>query len=192
MIASAVLILASASPRRHELLRDAGLVFDVVTSTAGEIHDHDIPPHELCEENAARKAREVAARHPQATVIGADTLVFLDGEALGKPADLDESRTMLRKLSGRTHFVCTGVCLVRPGPRETCFHEITDVTFRPLSDADIETYLARAHTLDKAGAYGIQEHGDLLVESIRGSYDNVMGLPVARLLRELAQETGCS
>lgn len=180
-----MLILASASPRRHELLRDAGLTFDIVTSTAEEIHDHDIPPPDLCEENAARKAREVAASHQQATVIGADTLVFLDGEALGKPADLDEARAMLRKLSGRTHFVCTGVCIVRPGPHETCFHEITDVTFRPLSEADIETYIARAHTLDKAGAYGIQEHGDLIVESIRGSYDNVMGLPVGRLITEL-------
>jgi septum formation protein len=187
-----VLILASSSPRRHELLHDAGLVFDVVASCAEEIHDHDIHPPDLCEENAARKAREVAIRHPQATVIGADTLVFLDGEALGKPANLDESRAMLRKLSGRTHFVCTGVCIIRPGPRETCFHEITDVTFRPLTEAVIETYLTRAHTLDKAGAYGIQEHGDLIIEGIRGSYDNVMGLPVDRLLSELAQETGCS
>lgn len=187
-----MIILASASPRRHELLRDAGLVFEVVTSTAEEIHDHDIPPPELCEENAARKAREVAARYPQATVVGADTLVFLDGEALGKPADLDEARAMLRKLSGRTHFVCTGVCVIRPGGRESCFHEITDVTFRALDDGDIETYIARAHTLDKAGAYGIQEHGDLIVEGIRGAYDNVMGLPVAPLLEALAQETGCS
>jgi septum formation protein len=184
-----MLILASASPRRHELLHDAGLTFDIVASAAEEIHDHDIPPPDLCKENAARKAREVAARHPQATVIGADTLVFLDGEALGKPADLDEARAMLRKLSGRTHFVCTGVCIVHPDEREVCFHEITDVSFRTLSETDIETYLTRAHTLDKAGSYGIQEHGDLIVEGISGSYDNVMGLPVARLLRELVQET---
>lgn len=180
-----MIILASVSPRRHELLRDAGIAFEVVGSSAEEIHDHDIPPPVLCEENAARKAREVAARHPQATVIGADTLVFLDGEALGKPADLGEARAMLRKLAGRTHFVCTGVCIVRPGGREVCFHEITDVTFRALADEDIETYIARAHTLDKAGAYGIQEHGDLIVEGIRGAYDNVMGLPVARVLEEL-------
>ena len=186
-----MIILASASPRRHELLREAGLVFDVVASSAEEIHDHDIPPPVLCEENAARKAREVAARHPQATVIGADTLVFLDGEALGKPADLDEARAMLRKLSGRTHFVCTGMCIVRPGGGETCFHEITDVTFRTLSNDDIETYVAHAHTLDKAGAYGIQEHGEWIVEGIRGAFDNVMGLPVARLMSELAQETDC-
>ena len=181
-----MIILASVSPRRHELLRDAGLAFEVVASTAEEIHDHDIPPPELCEENAALKAREVAARHPQATVIGADTLVFLDGEALGKPADLDEARAMLRKLSGRTHFVCTGVCVIRPGGGETRFHEITDVTFQALKEADIENYISRAHTLDKAGAYGIQEHGDLIIEGIRGSYDNVMGLPVGRLLTELA------
>jgi septum formation protein len=183
-----MLILASASPRRHELLRDAGLSFEVAVPSAEEIHDHDMPPPELCEENAARKAREVAARHPQATVIGADTLVFLDGEALGKPTSLDDARAMLRKLSGRTHFVCTGVCLVRPGPRETCFHEITDVTFRSLSDAEIETYITLAHTLDKAGAYGIQEHGDLIIEGIRGSYDNVMGLPVTRLMSELCRK----
>lgn len=181
------LILASASPRRAGLLRDAGLVFEVIPSDAEEIHDHGMPPPVLCEENAAIKARDIARRHPDTMVIGADTLVFLDGEALGKPVDLDDARAMLRKLAGRTHFVCTGVCIVRQGCRETRFHEITDVTFRELGDKEIENYLSRAHVLDKAGSYGIQEHGELLVQSIRGAFDNVMGLPVARVLEELRQ-----
>ena len=183
-----VIILASASPRRHELLRDAGIDFDVVVSTAEEIHDHDMPAALLCEENAAIKAREVAERHPDAAVIGADTLVFLDGRALGKPADIDEARAMLRTLSGRTHFVCTGVCIAGPGSREIRFHEITEVTFRRLGDTEISHYISLVHTLDKAGAYGIQDHGDLIIEGIGGgSFENVMGLPVARLVGELSR-----
>jgi len=183
-----VIILASASPRRHELLRAAGIDFDVVVSTAEEIHDHDMPASVLCEENAAIKARDVAARHPDAMVIGADTLVFLDGRALGKPADTAEARAMLRMLSGRTHSVCTGVCIAGPGPDEIRFHEMTQVTFRNLGDADIERYISLVYTLDKAGAYGIQDHGEIIIEGISGgSFENVMGLPVARLVEELAR-----
>lgn len=185
------LILASASPRRSELLRKAGCEFEVIPSAAEEIHDHEMSPALLCETNAAIKAGDIAAKHPDATVIGADTLVFLDGKALGKPKDLEESRGMLTLLSGRTHFVCTGVCIVHPDAIETCFHEITEVTFRTLDEAAIESYLSRVQTLDKAGAYGIQDHGDLIVESIRGSYENVMGLPVQRLWERLAIKSGC-
>jgi septum formation protein len=185
------LILASASPRRAELLRATGLAFEIIGSGAEEMHDHAMPPSVLCEENAAMKARDIASKHPDATVIGADTLVFLDGKALGKPADLDESRAMLRTLSGRTHLVCTAVCVIRPCLREARFHDQTQVTFRPLTGDDIETYLARVHTLDKAGAYGIQEHGELIIQGICGAYDTVMGLPVARVLEELARETDC-
>lgn len=184
-------ILASSSPRRRELLEHAGLRFSVVHAVAEELHDAAMPPSALCEENASRKAREVAASHPAAVVIGADTLVFLDGAPLGKPADLEDARAMLRRLSGRSHTVCTGVCVIRPGGCERCFHEITVVTFRHLTEEEIGRYVALANPLDKAGAYGIQEHGDLIIEGIRGAYDNVMGLPVAAVLAELARESGC-
>lgn len=179
------LILASSSPRRHELLAGLGIPFDVVPSSAEEIHDHDMPPPELCEGNAVIKALDVARSHPDATVIGADTLVFNDGRALGKPADLEEARTMLQTLSGKTHFVCTGVAIVRENRTHT-FHETTEVAFRDLTNERIDDYLSLVHTLDKAGSYGIQDHGELLVAGIRGSFENVMGLPVERLRRVLA------
>jgi septum formation protein len=179
-------ILASSSPRRRELLAAAGLEFEVVASPAEEIHDAAMDPGELCETNAALKAAAVAETRPDATVIGADTLVFLDGEPLGKPADLAEARRMLRRLSGRAHQVRTGVCVIRPGGARLLFHETTEVVFRELDEAAVETYLTLANPLDKAGAYGIQEHGERIVEGISGSYDNVMGLPVARLLAALA------
>jgi septum formation protein len=178
-------ILASGSPRRSELLAAAGLSFEVVVSTAEEIHDAAIPLAELCEANAELKARAVAAERGDAAVIGADTLVWIEGEPLGKPRDLDEARAMLRRLSGRSHTVCTGVCIVFPGGRVERFHELTTVRFRELDEAIIETYLTRTHPLDKAGAYGIQDSGEMIVEGIDGAFDNVMGLPVARLLERL-------
>lgn len=178
-------ILASASPRRKELLAATGLDFQVVTSPAEEIHDAAIPLDELCEKNAELKALAVAADHPEDAVIGADTLVYIDGEPLGKPKDLDEARVMLRKLSGRSHTVCTGVCIVFPGGRVKRFHELTAVRFRELDDATIEAYFQKTNPLDKAGAYGIQDSGEMIVEGIDGAFDNVMGLPVARLMQEL-------
>ena len=180
------LVLASGSPRRRELLAQAGLVFEVVISPAEEIHDAALPPAVLCEENARLKAAAVALAHPAATVIGADTLVFIAGEPLGKPADLAAARTMLRRLSGRTHTVCTGVCVIHPGAGAVTFHELTEVVFRVLDEATIDTYLALVNPLDKAGAYGIQEHGELIIAAIRGSFDNVMGLPVARVVAAVA------
>lgn len=181
-----MIVLASASPRRRELLERAGLTFRVLVSPAEEIHDASIVPETLCEMNAELKARAVAAEQPEAAVIGADTLVFIDGEPLGKPADLDEARGMLRRLSGRSHRVCTGVCVIFPGGRTRVFHATTEVVFRTLDDSAIERYLAVANPLDKAGAYGIQESGDLIVERISGSYENVMGLPVEMVLDALA------
>lgn len=181
-----MIVLASASPRRRELLERAGLAFQVRVSPAEEIHDASIVPETLCEMNAELKARAVAAEQPGAAVIGADTLVFIDGEPLGKPADLDEARSMLRRLSGRAHRVCTGVCVIFPGGRKRVFHATTEVVFRVLDDAAIERYLAVANPLDKAGAYGIQESGELIVERISGSYENVMGLPVEMVLDALA------
>lgn len=181
------LVLASTSPRRRELLGRAGFTFEVVASPAGEIHDPTMEPAALCEHNASLKAFAVAALHPGAAVIGADTLVFLDGEPLGKPADLGAARGMLARLSGRTHQVCTGVCVVFPGGRAVTFHELTGVRFRTLDEPAIDAYLARVNPLDKAGSYGIQEHGEMIIEGIDGAFDNVMGLPVAALADVLAR-----
>ncbi|MES2997285.1 MAG: Maf family protein [Verrucomicrobiota bacterium] len=178
------IILASASPRRRELLADAGVAFEVIVSPAEEIHDASLPPEILCETNARLKAGAVAHDYPNAAIIGADTLVFIDDLPLGKPRDLAEAKEMLRRLSGRIHKVCTGVCVIAAG-KTSCFHETTHVTFRSLNDETIDRYLSLCDPLDKAGAYGIQDHGDLIVESIDGSFDNVMGLPVRRLLEFL-------
>lgn len=180
------IVLASSSPRRRELLERAGVVFEVVASPAEEIHDAMMMPERLCEHNAELKASAVAAFRPDATVIGSDTLVFIDEMPLGKPVDLDEARAMLRRLSGRTHRVCTGVCIIFPGGRKNVFHETTEVTFLALDDAAIHGYFALVNPLDKAGAYGIQEYGERIVSEIRGSFENVMGLPVDRVVSELA------
>jgi septum formation protein len=140
--------------------------------------------------NSARKAEAVAARHPAAWVLGADTTVFVDGHALNKPADTEAARAMLRRLSGRTHTVFTGVawrCVAR-GVRED-FGVASEVTFRALSEADIGEYLARVHVLDKAGGYAIQEHGERLVAERRGSLSNIIGLPQDEV-RELLTRHG--
>lgn len=179
------LILASGSPRRVELLAEAGLDFKVVPSPAEELHDLAVDYRELCQENAARKARAVAQENPDAVVIGADTLVCLDGVPLGKPKDVEEARAMLRSLSGRINFVCTGVCLCGPGGREQIFHEVSEVEFRVLSDTDITEYMRLVHTLDKAGAYAAQEYGERIIVAVRGDLSNVVGLPMERLRVEL-------
>lgn len=182
------LILASGSPRRRELLEAAGLVFEVIPSPAEEIHDASLGMEGLCEENARLKARAVAAHHPGAIVIGADTLVFLEGKPLGKPKDLDEAAAMLRSLSGYVHDVCTGVCIIGPGKEdEVCLNAVTGVVFRKLDEETISAYLAKTSPLDKAGAYGIQDHGEMIVKRIVGSYENVMGLPVDEVLDALAE-----
>jgi septum formation protein len=178
-------ILASASPRRRELLERAGMVFDVAHFPAEEIHDASIPPEVLCETNATLKADAIAAIRPECVVIGADTLVFIDGEPLGKPADMDEAQAMLRRLAGRPHFVCTGVCMVFPDGRREVFHDTTEVTFLPLSESQIDDYLRMANPLDKAGAYGIQEYGERIIAGISGSYENVMGLPVEMVVARM-------
>jgi septum formation protein len=180
------IILASASPRRHDLLARTGIQFEIMHSPAEEIHDASMDPERLCEINAIIKAGAIATTRPDAVVIGADTLVFIDGEPLGKPACLDEARSMLRRLAGRDHMVCTGVCVIFPEGEREVFHDTTAVTFHPLDDAAIDDYLTRANPLDKAGAYGIQEHGDRIVAGIRGSFENVMGLPVDKLTAALA------
>ena len=175
------LILASGSPRRKELLARLVADFTVIVSPAEEIHDASLGMAGLCEENARLKAAAVACDYPGCTVIGADTLVFLDGQALGKPKSMEEAAGMLRRLSGRKHQVCTGVCIAGPGDRVVMLHDVTDVVFHELDEATIESYLSKTSPLDKAGAYGIQDHGEMIVESIEGAYENVMGFPVERV-----------
>jgi len=181
------LLLASVSPRRRELLARSGVHFQSVASPAEEIHDASLPPQVLCEENARLKAAAVATERPEAVVIGADTLVFIDGMPLGKPKDPAEARGMLARLAGRSHTVCTGVCVITPGGRVRTFHDLTEVFFLPLDAAAIDAYIELTHPYDKAGAYGIQDHGERLVSRINGSYENVMGLPVDRLLGVLRE-----
>lgn len=180
------LVLASTSPRRLDLMREAGLDFIVVPAGIEEVHDEAAPVAELTRLNAALKANWVAERHPDAWVIGADTLVSIGGVALGKPADLDEARSMLRRLAGRTHEVGTAVCLIHAtnGQRRE-FLERTFVTFKPLGDEEISHYLTLINPLDKAGGYAAQEHGEVIIERVEGDYNNVVGLPMARLLEEL-------
>lgn len=175
------IILASGSPRRKELLARLVADFTVIVSPAEEINDASLGMAGLCEENARLKATAVACDYPGCTVIGADTLVFLDGQALGKPKSMEEAAGMLRRLSGRKHQVCTGVCIAGPGDRVVMLHDVTDVVFHELDEDKISEYLAKTSPLDKAGAYGIQDHGEMIVESIEGAYDNVMGFPVERV-----------
>jgi septum formation protein len=180
------LILASASPRRAELLRQLQPEFQIVPSAAAEIVDEQLSPLELCQLNAHRKARSVAKKIPDSLVLGADTLVFLNAEIMGKPRDLADARRMLAQLQGRAHQVVTGVSLIHlRGYRERLFAVSTDVTFRPLDERQISDYLSKINPLDKAGAYAIQEHGDMIVSEISGSFSNVVGLPVERLEDEL-------
>lgn len=180
------LILASASPRRRELLAGLGLKFDVVTSEAAELEHEHLTVPELCQLNAYRKARAVAKRHPDAVVLGADTLVYLGTRAFGKPASKLAAEAMLKSLQGRTHRVATGVCLVHlRAHRAYTFVDITEVRFKRLNAAAIQDYLERVNPLDKAGGYAIQEHGERIVKGIVGSRSNVVGLPVERLEIEL-------
>lgn len=180
------LILASASPRRSELLQQLKVTFRVLPGNATEVAHEHLSPQEICQLNAHRKARVVAKQIPDALVLGADTLVFLDSTILGKPADRAGAHAMLALLEGRTHQVVTGVSLIHlRGHRERIFAVSTNVTFLPLTHAQIDHYLDRINPLDKAGGYAIQEHGELIVSEISGSYSNVVGLPLERLAQEL-------
>lgn len=182
-----MIILASQSPRRRDLLEREGVDFRVETRPVDEVSDAALRPEELCALNAAAKAGAVAADFPNDIVVGADTLVFIDGRPLGKPADTAEARSMLRTLAGRTHCVCTAVAVFMPGGERRDFSVKSRVTFRPMSDTDIGRYLAEVHVLDKAGAYAMQEKSELIVERVEGDVDNVIGLPVKTLLQVLRQ-----
>ena len=180
-----MVILASGSPRRKELL---GLIYDefsVIPSSADETLEPGTAPDAAVKELAERKAADVAASHQSDLVIGADTVVYCDGEILGKPTDAKDAMRMLLLLSGKTHSVFTGVCLLKNGKKRV-FAEETKVTFYPLSAEDIDDYIASGEPFDKAGAYGIQGKGTLLVEKIHGDFFNVVGLPAGRLAREIS------
>lgn len=177
------LILASASPRRRELLRMLGLDFAILVSNAEEAKG-ELPrfPAELVMALAARKAGEIAGLHPDALVIAADTIVVAGEEILGKPRDEADARRMLSFLSGRWHEVYTGVALVRAAEKESLVdYERTRVKFRPLSGEEIDRYIRSGEPMDKAGAYGIQGLGAVLVERIEGCFFNVVGLPLTKL-----------
>ena len=176
---SAQLILASASPRRRELLSELGIPFAVITADVVEHEDSDTDPRVMVAHNAALKADWVAQRHPEAWVLGADTTVFIDGQALNKPADANAAAAMLRRLSGRTHTVFTGIAVRRlSGQRKIDRGVASEVTFHELTDAVVGDYLSKVHTLDKAGGYAIQEHGEMIVARQTGSFTNIVGLPI--------------
>ena len=173
------LILASASPRRRELLGQLGVPFEIVVADVTEHEDASTDPRVMVAHNAALKAEWVSARHPNALVLGADTTVFIEGVALNKPGDGAEARAMLRRLSGRTHTVFTGLALRRASDGLRIDEGVaSDVTFKVFDETVIQDYLARVRTLDKAGGYAIQEHRELLGAEYRGSLTNIIGLPV--------------
>jgi len=160
--------------------------FTVIASEADEaLHEH-LTPAELSQLNAYRKARAVAKKHPDALVLAADTVVYKDTTFFGKPANFEDAYRMLKQLQGGTHQVVTGVCLLHLRVhQQKMFAESTKVTFRALDVQQIQEYIGQINPLDKAGAYAIQEHGDKIVENISGSFTNVVGLPVERLMAEL-------
>ena len=183
------IILASGSPRRRELMDREGFEFTVITSKAEENYDPSLPPHEIAQSLAKLKAQAVASALPaqdleDSIVIGADTIVALDGVIYGKPVDASDACRMLRELSGKTHQVITGVCIICNKDAQA-FAQSTNVNFKELSGIEIQEYVASGEPLDKAGAYGIQGLGGKLADSIDGDFDNVVGLPIKTLAPKL-------
>jgi septum formation protein len=182
------LILASASPRRRELLAELGVPFEVIPAEVTEYEAADADPREMVRHNAALKADWASARHPEATVIGADTTVFVDRTVLNKPRDAAEARAMLRLLSGRSHTVFTGIAVRRRRDGLKLDQGVaSEVQFKRLDDATIDLYLSRVHTLDKAGGYAIQEENELIVEKFSGSLTNIVGLPLDEMKQILTR-----
>jgi nucleoside triphosphate pyrophosphatase len=180
------LVLASASPRRYTLLAAAGFKFEVARAAVAERFDRNLTLRELTLFNAARKALFIARSQPYAVILAADTLVAIDHETIGKPADLKEAAKVLSRLSGRTHHVCTAVAIFQLSKaRVSIFSEISHVHFRTLTTNAIRAYLAKVNPLDKAGAYAAQDIGSEIIESIDGSFTNVVGLPMERTKMEL-------
>jgi septum formation protein len=177
-------VLASSSPRRRELLTLVGIVHEVMPADIDESYLRGETPPAHAERLARGKAAKIAAIAPDAVVIGADTIVVVDGDVLGKPASKSQAATMLRRLSGRSHGVITAVAAVWRGKTASAIEEV-DVTFRPLTEHEIAGYIATGEPMDKAGAYGIQGYGATIVERVDGDYFAVMGLAVNRLVRLL-------
>ena len=182
------LILASASPRRAQLLRQVGFEFQVRVSDLPESIDDNRPPERHVLDLALAKALRVARSVPEGLVVGADTVVVLEGRILGKPADADEAFEMLRLLSGKTHRVFTGFAIAdRPSGKTLSEYEVTSVTFRPLQDEEIRRYIELDRPFDKAGSYGIQDRSALFVSRIEGCYYNVVGFPLAKFYVRLRE-----
>jgi septum formation protein len=180
-------ILASSSPRRRQLLSEAGYEFEVVAPPVEELAHTFLTIRELTIWNAARKSWHVSEGAPDAVVLAADTLVTIDRDVLGKPADLEDAKRILRRLSGRAHEVWTAVRISHAARgKSESFHEMSRVHFRALGDRAIASYLAKIDPLDKAGAYAAQGHGTEIIERIDGSYSNVVGLPMERTTRALS------
>ena len=179
------IILASSSPRRRRLMLEAGFNFEIKVSDAEEICDKFMIPWDLTVQNAQIKASPIAQNNQEKIVIGADTVVSLDNEIFGKPSDIEEAVKMLARLSGRTHIVTTGVCIIQKEKNET-FYVNTEVTFKPLSGKEISQYVKVINPLDKAGAYAAQDHGELIIEKYSGSFTNVVGLPMSEVKEALA------
>lgn len=186
MVGSRPLVLASASPRRRDLLRERGVAFEIIPAHSEEIVE--ATPEATVLGNAGRKAVAIAAQRPDALVLGVDTEVWFAGKVFGKPTDMDDALRMLRELNGRTHEVYSGVCLVwDAGANEHTFVEITRVHFHQRTDDELRRYLARIGPLDKAGAYAAQDdHGEIIAR-VEGSYSNVIGLPMEALEKALRE-----
>jgi septum formation protein len=181
-------LLASLSPRREQLLMEAGFEFQVVAPRVEEKFDVDLTVRELTAFNAIRKAMSVARANPRNVILAADTLVVIDGEILGKPTNIDHAVSMLRRLSGRSHEVCSAVFICELArARSTSFHEISRVQFRRLNDRAIRDYIDKVNPLDKAGAYAAQGFGSEIIQRIDGSFTNVVGLPMEKTIPALAE-----
>jgi septum formation protein len=179
-------VLASGSPRRRQLLEEAGYEFEVIAPPVEEVSHSWLTVRELTLSNARRKALAAAQALPDAVVLGADTLVSIDGQVLGKPADLKEATQILRRLSGRSHTVWTAVCLCHSASgKSRTFCVSSEVEFRDLTDRAIQNYFAKVNPLDKAGAYAAQGDGKEIIRRIEGSYSNVVGLPMETTTRWL-------
>ncbi len=181
-----MLILASQSPRRSELMEKAGFTFTCIPSHYEEVIPDHVPIPEVPRFLSLGKANDIFKDHPDDTVIGSDTIVAVDGQILGKPKNEEDAFRMLRLLSGKTHQVHTGVAILAPG-REESFVSSTEVEFYDLSDDEIRAYIATGEPMDKAGAYGIQGKGCVLVKAIRGDYYTIMGFPIAEIAQRLRQ-----
>jgi septum formation protein len=187
-IAIPKLILASASPRRAEILRSVGWPFEALPAHIDESHEEGEKAGAYVERIALAKAEAAATHSPGSMVLGADTVVVIEDQILGKPRDEGDANRMLRVLNGRRHQVLTGVALVNDATGQSrVAHEVTDVTFAEMSEEEINWYVSTSEPMDKAGAYAIQGHGALFIKEIRGDYFNVVGLPV-RLLYTLVSE----